>query len=337
MDAFKHSVVSQSTYLNVCDAVLSSFTIQMIFFYENAAGADNFMDRKRLEQAFYKALLAVPGYAGVAQTRADGRLELVIDKDNLNMPVYRDFESDVSFSDLKASGYNPKDWPAGLLSKGAIPLPDPETGVTSMLDANVVRCKDNTGVIIYVCCHHVVGDGNSVYAFVRRWADEMRAMVDGTPAPDYPLDFDRSSIFDFPNSETPGLSEVEKANLQSMFSTSVNQKEHDEIVNGGYDSNLYLVKRADLDHLRSEALQYVPENTRLSTNDVVTALMSKLLAWAVKDSSADEAYQESTTADEAAAEPLQSIAIAYNIRPLLGESFKDFIGNGLYIPAFSHP
>ncbi|KAJ1933261.1 hypothetical protein EC988_009178, partial [Linderina pennispora] len=233
------------------------------------------------------------------------------------MPVYRVSESDVPFGDLKAAKYNPKSWPPGLMTVAAIPLPDAETGVTKMLNAHVVRCKDNSGVVVYVCGHHIVADGNGMYTFVRRWADEMRALVEGTPGPDYPLNFDRSSIFGPPSAESMELSEIERKNLQSFFSTSLNEMCHKEIVDGGYDSNLYRINRADLDNLRRETLEFVPGGTRLSTNDVLTALMSKTLAWAVKDSTAGEAYEESAPADEVMEPPLQSVAFAYNIRPVL--------------------
>ncbi|ORX73284.1 hypothetical protein DL89DRAFT_320894 [Linderina pennispora] len=336
MDTFIDSVVSQTLHLSIGDAYLSSLTIQLISFYENSTGNADFMSSDKLEQAFYRALCAFPVYAGMVHWSSNGLLEVSIDKDNLNMPGYTESTTDILFGDLKAAKYNPVSWPPGLLSVETTPLPDARDGKTRMLNVHIVRCKDNSGVIIFVCGNHAIADGTGFYTFIQRWADEMRALVKGMPAPTDTFSFDRSILTDASALSRRELDSEELEQVQSLFSTERNREYQKGILASGNKGSLYRVSKDKLDRLGSEVSVHTSGNMRLSANDVLSALIAKTLAQAAKDQTDDGADLAPTSSNVSAVLPLQKIGIACNVRPRLGEAYTNYIGNGLYPLSFTH-
>ncbi|KAJ1933968.1 hypothetical protein EC988_008951, partial [Linderina pennispora] len=200
VDEFTGSVVSQDIHVNVMDITVTCYNTQLISFYENSAGDADFMDSTKLERGFYRALSALPVYAGEYRVCEREGVKLVVDKNNLNMPGYLESTSDILFGSIKASNYNPKSWPPGLMSDRGIPLPDAKTGKTKMLSVHIIRFRDNSGVALFVSGCHGVADGEGFYRFIQRWADETRVLVDGTPAPTERFHFDRAILLDSPDS-----------------------------------------------------------------------------------------------------------------------------------------
>ncbi|ORX65620.1 hypothetical protein DL89DRAFT_260892 [Linderina pennispora] len=309
MDAFIDSVVSQTLHLSIGDAYLSSLTIQLISFYENSTSNADFMSSDKLEQAFYRALCAFPVYAGMAHWSSNGLLDVSIDKDNLNMPSYAESTTDILFGDLKQRNT--------ILD-----------GKTRMLNVHTVRCKDNSGIIIFVCGSHAIADGTGFYTFIQRWADEMRALVKGMPAPTDTFSFDRSILTDASALSRRELGSKELEQVQSLFSTERNREYQKGILASGNEDSLYRVSKDKLDRLGSEVSVHTSGNMRLSANDVLSALIAKTLAQAAKDQTDDGADLAPTSSNVSAVLPLQKIGIACNVRPRLG--------NGLYPLSFTH-
>ncbi|KAJ1948934.1 hypothetical protein EC988_004971, partial [Linderina pennispora] len=138
MAHFINSVTSQVIRLSNIDADHSVINSDIALFYENTTSNADFLSSGMLREAFYKALEKFPIYLGYFRQRADGGLAIAIDKDDLNMPNYLESTSDILFSDIKSSNYNPRTWPAGLMTTSVTALPDQETGQIKMLHVHIV-------------------------------------------------------------------------------------------------------------------------------------------------------------------------------------------------------
>ncbi|KAJ1940314.1 hypothetical protein EC988_007069, partial [Linderina pennispora] len=209
MDYLRDSIESATYALSVLDEAVSYAYIRHVNFYSNSMGSRDFMAKDKLEQAFYQTLVHFPPFLGDITQTSTNRLQVVVDKDNLNIPKYLESQSGVHFSDIESAGYHQDTWPRNLATAGKIPSPDPATGRIKLIDIHVMRLKENSGVIISTAFAHVITDGYGCFEFLNRWADEARALISGEPAEQIAYCFDRAVVHrHLPEENVPVKKEV---------------------------------------------------------------------------------------------------------------------------------
>ncbi|KAJ2740763.1 hypothetical protein GGI20_005629, partial [Coemansia sp. BCRC 34301] len=117
MEYFTANVEPQTIELAVLDTLSSFSNIPFIYHFENTApdNRDAFMPTDVLRVAFYKTLLEFPILAGHLHMSSDGRASVVVERNNLNLPEYRESTCDIHFDQLKAASYNWDLFPKGLV------------------------------------------------------------------------------------------------------------------------------------------------------------------------------------------------------------------------------
>ncbi|KAJ1962310.1 hypothetical protein GGI12_002720, partial [Dipsacomyces acuminosporus] len=106
MNEFINSVEPQTFSLSHLDSIVQVPNVQFVMVYENEDGTGDYMPSDNLQQAFYKALQQFPILVGHIKETEHGMASAVVDKDNLNMPEYRELASDVHYSELKAASFS---------------------------------------------------------------------------------------------------------------------------------------------------------------------------------------------------------------------------------------
>ncbi|KAJ1953527.1 hypothetical protein EC988_002942, partial [Linderina pennispora] len=111
MSEFLTGIDSKTYGLTKYDVLLSSYNVCIVFFYANDNLSDSFMPSRKLEDAYYKTVLQFPLLAGYIKKKGSGMLQVVVDKSDLNLPGYRESQSDTHFSDIKSADFSPATWP----------------------------------------------------------------------------------------------------------------------------------------------------------------------------------------------------------------------------------
>ncbi|ORX72942.1 hypothetical protein DL89DRAFT_290736 [Linderina pennispora] len=158
MEEFRQTVESQVVSLSALDSYASVINTQVILFYENESATPDFMPAHQLKEGFYKTLKQFPTLAGYFRQKPDNGLEIVIDKDDLNLPEYRESTSDIHFDSLD-----------GLMSAGVVPIPSSSSDRIKLANVHIVRLKDNSGVAMFISIIHAIGDGTGFYVFWMAW------------------------------------------------------------------------------------------------------------------------------------------------------------------------
>ncbi|ORX64469.1 hypothetical protein DL89DRAFT_185650 [Linderina pennispora] len=291
MDHFVDSIESQKYICRRFDMLTSHITIRFLFFYANSGGAEDFMPGRQLEEGFYRILALCPWFAGVIKQTRGGGMEVIVDKGNLNMPDYRESQSLVPFSKIQSSGFNRATWPDDLVPVGLAAYPDETTRMIKLLHIHVVRLKDNSGVAISVNFNHGVADATTAITFLNRWADETRALVTGVPVAEATFCFGADIIKRHLPSERAPLSEVSCKVLSAKsrvadFIMWLSPNRRGLLMNYLINSasprgHLFRISRAKIDGLRDQVLEHLPHGTRLSTNDIISAVAHRVHEQAV--------------------------------------------------------
>ncbi|KAJ2710285.1 hypothetical protein H4R19_003820, partial [Coemansia spiralis] len=94
MEHFKENVRSQTLPLGPWDLVGSVSNIPFTLYFKNTNSnpAAPFMPSEGLTAALYHTLLEWPILAGRLIVNGRGHMFIVVDKDNLNMPDYKESE-----------------------------------------------------------------------------------------------------------------------------------------------------------------------------------------------------------------------------------------------------
>ncbi|KAJ1956764.1 hypothetical protein EC988_001179 [Linderina pennispora] len=344
MDAFTSTVKSQVFRLTTRDAFESHFNIQYLYFFGNVNGDSGFMPSDKLELGFYRTLVQFPILAGYLRQRDDGGLDNVVDKDNLNMPEYREtVVGGLHYDDVKAASFDPAICPKGLLHLPPIAQPDAETGQIKMANARVARFKDNSGVAIFLNVSHSTMDGEGYFSFIKRWSEETYALTAGVPVPDRVFCLDRET---FRQSIPEERSEVDEKmsecyihpsdkalELGQMTPSARNIMFGKLLVSDRLKGGLFRLNSDKLDGLLKQAREFVPLGARISTNDILVSLISKTVAQATKAASSNKG-KSLNVAGESPQEvaDLQSTGVVCNTRHRMGIADLNYVGNALYTP-----
>ncbi|ORX71765.1 hypothetical protein DL89DRAFT_255504 [Linderina pennispora] len=319
------SAIDSKVYkLQRIDSVLSSYNIRTISFYANAGLTDDFMPSQTLEEAFYQTVVEFPLLTGHLNQVSGGWIEAVVDKTCLNVPDYRESQSDIHFRDIKSAKYNPATWPDNLIPFGAFACPGAATGTIKLVSAHVVRLKDNSGVIISLNINHGIVDGYSFLLFFNRWADQTRALVSHRQAEPLSICLDRSAILQYLPSEREPLSDwlvwlspSTRGRLLSYLGSMAPTCGH-----------LFRISREQLSRLRNQVLECMPAGARLTTNDVLTALVYKVHGQAKFGVAATtRRWSAWGSKGDVEANSEHALVIACDLRGRLGMEGINFIGN----------
>ncbi|KAJ1958597.1 hypothetical protein EC988_000212 [Linderina pennispora] len=344
MEEFRQTVESRVVSLSALDSYASVINTQVILFYKNESVTPDFMPAHQLEEGFYKTLKQFPTLAGYLRQKPDNGLEIVIDKDDLNLPEYRESTSDIRFDSLDVAKFNPSVWPEGLMSAGVVPVPSGSSDRIKLANVHIVRLKDNSGVAMFISVIHAIGDGTGFYVFVNRWAEETRCLHSGEAVSVANYCMDRSAIqANLPDTRKP-LNAATKLTFTEPFrmaewmawlSLNTRNKLMDRVITGaGWQGSLYKINRAKLDSLCTEVSKHIPDGERISNNDVLSALIAKTLAQSEQSAATHLSGAMSWLLGK---QNMQKVSIACDSRMRLGISHLNYVGNAQFLPAFSVP
>ncbi|KAI1813111.1 transferase family protein [Poronia punctata] len=275
--------------LSAFDMQGSFSNIPYVFFYENVNAEDDtdFMSSSLLKQSLGKVLESFPILVGHIRQRGTGKIEVVVDPENLNIPEFKESTADsITYDDIKAKNFAWDSWPDNVTTVGGYALPAPDDGEIKLLNVHLVRLKNNTGVMLFINIPHYAVDGSGYFAFIQKWSATAssilnsrdlpttpKLVIDRTcinkrlPTDRRPLDKLSESLYSTPNLLCDTLAWLAPTTLGKLLSRlgSLSRGE----------AHLFHISRTTLTSLRDSASQHIPPGTRLSTNDILVALLSK--------------------------------------------------------------
>ncbi|KAJ1954359.1 hypothetical protein EC988_002477 [Linderina pennispora] len=348
MDYFKSNVQSNIYKLSKYDSLLSLVNLRHVYFYGNSDYSDDYMPSTLLEQGFYRALTRYPVLAGHLQQTDEGQMEIVVDKDNLNMPIYHEFQSDIHFSDISKADFSPSAWPHVKDMCGKYTCPDRDTGTIKLGSFYVARLKQNSGVVFFANFCHSTGDGTSCFEFFNRWAAETHALATDCPAKEVVYCFDRDVITsELPSERTPldegtRMAYSRRSALGDWIAwVSPNTRGR---AMAYLDSrspargHLFRISRRKFDELRSQVLECMPPGARMSSNDLLNAVFYKVHGQARLDAERKQSgWLSWLTGRREESSGEHRLSFTCDLRHRLGISHLNYIGNPLYNAVVSIP
>ncbi|PIA13972.1 hypothetical protein COEREDRAFT_83033 [Coemansia reversa NRRL 1564] len=298
MDHFVETVQSQCFLLNAWDLASAFTNIPYIYYYKNTENSLNradFMPSGRLREAFFRTLEEFPILAGRISTGNDGRTFVCVDSVELNMPEYIETQSQTHFRQLEKMQFAWNSLPECAATVGAFPTRGC-SGVLKLANVNIIRLKDNSGLVMFISIPHYVMDGVGYCAFVNRWAEVCSWIRSGLPTADLPtrtFSFNRSIIeHSLPEKQTPLYPAMHKIYNTPRYIGSILAKLSPELrgdilvgANCLVDATgcLFHVSRSSLDKLHYCVSGGVSSGKQFSDNDILTALISYVTSCAMQE------------------------------------------------------
>ncbi|KAJ1964059.1 hypothetical protein GGI12_001672 [Dipsacomyces acuminosporus] len=353
-DEFKRTVSPQVVELSCLDMPISMCNIPLVFVYENSEGEGDFMSSVLMKHSFYKALQQFPFLAGHLTDEGCGRANIAVDKDNLNMPIYKESTSETHYSELKDANFSWDKWPKGL-ALNEVTISVWAMDQIKLLAVNIVRLRANSGLALFLSVPHCVMDGYGYYAFINRWAAMCKDMRKGNEVPlsSYPqFSYDRRilskpilgerapldratdrvythfNLFARILAWIPQIARIRLANMASIF--------------GSLEAHMFYISQASLDRLSDSVKRCVPEETHVSHNDIVTAVLCKLIYQCEAQVQKQNGLlgmlapvytyfcEKLLSAGQTAADESHQIAgMLCDIRHRIGIENKNYVGNGV--------
>ncbi|KAJ2704249.1 hypothetical protein FB645_003404 [Coemansia sp. IMI 203386] len=186
----------QKIPLSVIDTQGSFANIPFVYFFKNTSNSSEFMKSDALRSSFFKTVQQVPMLAGHLQADSRGNISVVVDPENINLPEYKESNSDVHFDELEADGFSWRSWPKGINTAGPMTRANKE-GVIKLANVHAIRLKQNSGFIFYISMVHYVVDGPAHADIVQRWCLNYQWMANqktGNPKPLAPFSTDRNLL-----------------------------------------------------------------------------------------------------------------------------------------------
>ncbi|KAJ2009655.1 hypothetical protein GGI04_000227 [Coemansia thaxteri] len=290
MEQFKQSVKSETIDLCEFDYVPSFLNVPFFFYYENKDGGSDFMPLELLRESFFVALKDYPILAGRQVMAGRGHAKIVVDKDNLNLPEYRESHSSVHFSELQASRFGCEILPGGAATASIIAAAD-ASGTIKLASIHVVRLVDNSGVVIFASIVHSVVDGTGFCQFISHWGKVCKWMHGGSVAcecPSFPFSYLRSTIFDHMPAERKELDVLTKEVLTTngfiaKWLSWVSPEFRGSVLKtlsavASDTGHAFHISDKSLAYLHTIAREYIPNGERVSDNDIITGLLSIVFA-----------------------------------------------------------
>ncbi|KAJ2607838.1 hypothetical protein H4S08_004679, partial [Coemansia sp. RSA 1365] len=169
-------------------------------------------------------------------------------------------------------------------------------GVLKLVNVNIIRLKDNSGLVLFISIPHYVMDGVGYCAFVNRWAEVCNWMRSGLPTADLPnrtYSFNRSIIAQsMPEKQTFLYPAMQKIYNTPRYIGSIMAKLSPELrgdilvgSNCHVDATgrLFHISRLSLNKLRDSVSTGTSCGKQFSDNDILTALISHVISCAVHE------------------------------------------------------
>ncbi|KAJ2001957.1 hypothetical protein H4R26_003856 [Coemansia thaxteri] len=290
MEQFLHDVQSQTIDLSVLDTMSSFANIPYYFYYENKTDTADFMTSDMLRNSFYVALLDFPILAGHLVMDGAGHATIVVDRDNLNLPEYRESQSRVHFSELVASKFSWHSLPDGVATAGPLTAAGPD-GTIKLANIHVVRMLDNSGVIVFANIVHYVVDGAGYCQFINRWAEVGKWMHGGSATgelPAFAASFARNTILEHLPNDRKSLDRLTKelcttSGPLSKWLAWISPELRGRVLNmvvsmTSTEGHVFYISPSAMASLRRLVQGNVHDGMRLSDNDILTALISMVVA-----------------------------------------------------------
>ncbi|KAI0391965.1 transferase family protein [Xylariaceae sp. FL0594] len=287
MENYIRSPKAETFALSAFDMQGSFSNIPYVFFYENAQGETDFMSDDLLKESLATTLQDFPILLGHIRARGTGKIDIVVEPDNLNIPEFLVSSCDtITYEDIKAKDFAWASWPEGVVTVGGYALPSATDGEIKLMNVHVVRLKANTGLLLFVNIPHYAVDGCGYFSFIHRWAATAAALSRKTELPKTPkLLIDRAcigkrlpterraidslseSLYSTPNFLCDTLAWLAPTTLGKLLSKlgSLSKGE----------AHFFHISKSTLESLRVSASQHIPAGSRLSNNDLLVALLSK--------------------------------------------------------------
>ncbi|KAJ2049491.1 hypothetical protein GGI08_005729, partial [Coemansia sp. S2] len=249
------------------------------------------MPSQLLRDSFIMTLLDFPILVGHLEMDGSGHARIVVDRDNLNLPEYLESQSDVHFQALQASKFSWDALPHGVATTGSVTRAGAD-GTIKLANIHVVRLQDNSGLVLFINTAHAVFDGIGYCTFVNRWAEIAKWMHSGdTTTRELPVvqgSFARNTLARHVPRERRALDD----STRNMFTTSsllakwlawISPRTRGALIGSAVSlphnkGHLFHISSPMLALLHSSIKEYVDCTERISDNDILTALVSMLVA-----------------------------------------------------------
>ncbi|KAJ2903879.1 hypothetical protein GGI21_004378, partial [Coemansia aciculifera] len=291
MDRLLHDIQSQTIDLCTVDTIASFANIPYLFYYGNNSNKPVFMATDTLKDSLYTALLDFPILVGHLVMDGGGRAKVVVDKNNLNLPEFRESYSHVHFSDVQDAKFA---WSAlpddGVATVDAITTARSD-GVIRFVDVHVVRLRDNSGVVVFINIPHYVVDGVGFCAFVNRWAVICKSIHLEESSSELPVfhgTFSRSTIFEHLPAPCKPLDNTSRelyttSGFLSKWLAWISPKTRGHVLKTtvamtAIEGHVFHVSRKRLASLQMLVQDSVSNDKRITSNDVLTALITMAVA-----------------------------------------------------------
>ncbi|KAJ2558617.1 hypothetical protein EV175_000711 [Coemansia sp. RSA 1933] len=301
MDKFKSTIQSQTFPLSCIDSYSSCVTIPLYYFFENKDKDSGFMTSALLNDSFYTTLQEFPFFVGYLRMDTGGvGAYISVDSNNLNMPEYAEYNSEVSFSDLKTANFSPSALPSEISEADVFSTANKD-GVIKLVRIKIVRLKNNSGLVILVNPVHALADAYGFCQFMKRWSSVCKARVTKSICEASVLLTDRKVLYESLPDEGEPLDDTTamvlgKKSMLSILLAWLSPKKRAEFLKSITpcaltDNHVFYLPSEKL-RLLKEAVGAtdIVSGARLSSNDIITALLSMVAVQSnqVHDGDADE-------------------------------------------------
>lgn len=248
------------------------------------------MPQDALRDSFYDALQKFPILTGHLSRKGLISMQITVDENNLNLPVYGESTSTMRFRDLEENRFHRDVWPEGINIINPRVHSDGSGSSPKLIRVYTHRLAENSGFAIVIRISHSVFDAKGCVAFMNCWAQLCHERVD----PNIPKRvteplIDRDAMYRcLPRDVQPtNRASWDPRTWLSMFLSlfvllllalyerllSSKQASPDHI-----ESHLFRLPRTVLVNLRNEIARLRPDSPRVSDNDIVTALFTMAFA-----------------------------------------------------------
>ncbi|KAJ1942753.1 hypothetical protein GGF37_002970, partial [Kickxella alabastrina] len=244
------------------------------------------MPTDMLRDSFFTTLADFPILLGRLQVDGSGKTVVVVDENNLNMPDFKETQSDIHFGHLQSAGFSWSTMPQGTVAVRSVATVG-DQGYIKLANVHIVRLKDNSGVVLTVGLSHYVVDGIGYCTFMNQWAKNCTHLQNGTPNNGVharTLNFDRQTVARCLPSRG---STVDQA-TRSLYSTDgymarwlawLTPESRGSVFSvlmalDNCKAHVFHISAATLSSLRSSLSIDIVGGLHISDNDIITALLS---------------------------------------------------------------
>ncbi|KAJ2169068.1 hypothetical protein GGH16_003666 [Coemansia sp. RSA 560] len=208
------------------------------------------------------------------------------------MPEYAESQSCIDYKFVEAGKFSWDALPHPVSTVTAVPSKGANRNI-KLVNVNVVRLRNNSGVALFVNMPHYVVDGYGYAVFVRRWAEVCTWMHDDTYENELPLRefvFDRAVVRDAMPTDMLPLDDAcsrmyEKTSTMGHLLAWMSPETRGDVLITGTklmpaNGHIFHVSRNTINKLRSRVEQSGLAR-RVSDNDVLAAMISQCVAQGV--------------------------------------------------------